>query len=303
MTENEQKTTNDARATADAAQPEARAKEIALAYCVNVQGQGAAQFCDQLLASVYSARAAKSEGESITVYVLYHQISPDLVVQIGKLQRPGFRVEFARITDHIMQTLQRFSRHNPMSQIRTWSGIVYARIFLPLMLSGLDRVIYLDADTLVRSSLAELWDTDLGGKSLGMNMGLTPEYGYNSGVILMDLKRMREKTDWQKLLGFMEREAASFYCPDQTVINRFFVDEIKPIGRKFNYAPIAGARDREGMTGAVVWHWYNGHCKPQAMGREDVGISHLAWQGALDAAIAEASGGNKTMEKGEAANG
>ena len=47
------------------------------------------------------------------------------------------------------------------------STATYRRAFLPGLLPDLDRVIYLDADLIVRSSLAELWSTDLAGAALG----------------------------------------------------------------------------------------------------------------------------------------
>ncbi|MBQ8692167.1 MAG: hypothetical protein IJ520_03390, partial [Synergistaceae bacterium] len=42
------------------------------------------------------------------------------------------------------------------------AGALY-RLFMPEVLSGLDKVIYLDCDIVVNMDIAELWDIDLGG--------------------------------------------------------------------------------------------------------------------------------------------
>lgn len=87
----------------------------------------------------------------------------------------------------------------------------WGRLFLDRFLSGgLNRVLYLDCDTLVLSSLAPLLEADLGTCSIGackdqfqfiggtveqrrMELGLPPEGDYfNAGVLLFD---------WQRVIG------------------------------------------------------------------------------------------------------
>jgi FkbM family methyltransferase len=80
------------------------------------------------------------------------------------------------------------------------------RILLPTLLPRVERVLYLDSDTLVLQDLAPLWATDLQGRLFGAvvnplyafmpdrsaELGLAAPAEYlNSGVLLMDLARMR----------------------------------------------------------------------------------------------------------------
>lgn len=78
----------------------------------------------------------------------------------------------------------------------TWAKIAaISKSILPV-----ERVLYLDADVLVRADLRTLWEIDLGGKPVGA----TPDVGYpmghpdmergpyfNAGVLLLDLVQIR----------------------------------------------------------------------------------------------------------------
>ena len=88
-----------------------------------------------------------------------------------------------------------------------WPAEIYFRLLCPKYLpETLNRVLYLDCDILVRSSLEELYSTQLDGKPLaavedvlspniGMleNLGMTGTSKYfNSGVLLIDLAAWRK---------------------------------------------------------------------------------------------------------------
>jgi lipopolysaccharide biosynthesis glycosyltransferase len=78
----------------------------------------------------------------------------------------------------------------------------YRRILLADRFPGLDRLLYLDADILVRDDLGDLWDVDLAGKPVGAVVEAAFDPGeawmahyaggyFNSGVLLIDLRRWR----------------------------------------------------------------------------------------------------------------
>ena len=258
-------------------------QQIEVVYTVDVQGMGAVPFCDMLKSSVFSVRES-NKGNPVRVSVLYANIPADLMNEIYGMATEGFSVRFAKIQQNDLAYMQTLTKHQPSSQVRTWNGIVYARIWTALALPDIDRCIYLDNDTLVRKSLLPLWETDLGGKMLGMNMGTVPEYGYNSGVMLMDLAKMRSDPEmWQRLSAFLNKEAKTFFCPDQTAINRFFADEICPVDRIWNYPPMPGMTDLEGMSNAAIWHFYEGG-KPRRLDSDDFGRACLLWNQFLNAA-------------------
>ena len=261
--------------------PKKPADPVHVAYCIDVQGGGAAQFSDQLAVSVASLRRTKRPEDSIVVHIMYAHVSVELMERLHALDADGFRVVTRRITDQDLAYWQQFTKHDPRSAARPWGGIVFARIWLPLLMPDVKRCVYLDADTMCRAPIAELAATDLGGKWLGMNMGSVPEYGYNSGVMVMDLAAMREdKTLYQRLDAFMKANTRGFYCPDQTTINRFFAGKIADIPREWNYPPTPGAAD-PAMGKAKLWHFYNGHQKPYRIASDDAGRALVEWNNQL----------------------
>ena len=87
-----------------------------------------------------------------------------------------------------------------------WSSIVLARLFLDKLLpDDINRILYLDGDTLVLKDLSNFYNIDLGDKVLGMCPEPTVDKGrrkflalgevpyHNSGVLLIDLKRWRRE--------------------------------------------------------------------------------------------------------------
>ena len=85
-----------------------------------------------------------------------------------------------------------------------------AKFFLSSILSGIDRVIYLDGDTVVLGDLSDLYNTDLKDKYLAVTDDLQTLYEkedkkeryFNNGVMLIDLKKFRRDKIDDKLQDY-----------------------------------------------------------------------------------------------------
>lgn len=108
----------------------------------------------------------------------------------------------------------------------------YARLFLPEMLpESVDRVLYLDCDTVVCGSLEGLFAMDLKGAWVGgvrdfipegfkRSVGLAPDSVYiNAGVLLIDLEKWRREKVLERFLGCIDKHGGRVYHHDQGVIN------------------------------------------------------------------------------------
>jgi lipopolysaccharide biosynthesis glycosyltransferase len=115
--------------------------------------------------------------------------------------------------------------------------IVWLRLHLPELLPDRSRVLYLDSDTVVMSALDELWNTPLGPHPLGavanvvepparshvQALGIEYPGGFfNSGVLLMDLARMRAEHSSEQLLRTAADLRERVVWPDQDVLNVVF---------------------------------------------------------------------------------
>ena len=144
---------------------------------------------------------------------------------------------------------------------------IYHRLFAPDLLPHLDRVLYLDSDVLILQDVSALFFEDLDGFSIGacsipgtilryvdrlrdrtspynkMSMGdyisnilavKNPEMYFNSGVLLFDLKKMRDKKTFRD--GLLDLSKQKLYFPDQDFLNSIFFNDVKMLSSQWNFA-------------------------------------------------------------------
>lgn len=103
----------------------------------------------------------------------------------------------------------------------------YSRLFAPRMVGeGVDKLIYLDIDTIVRTDLHELLNIDLHNNTIGAVRDLEYELGegksplFNSGVMVIDVKRWKErKIEEQVLLEIRHSQGGIVPLADQDDLN------------------------------------------------------------------------------------
>ena len=121
-------------------------------------------------------------------------------------------------------------------------GAAWARIDAMKTLP-LDRVLYLDADILVRKDLRELWNTDLKGYALGVvpdpfmptgHDGVRVPRGlfFNSGVLLIDLVEVRPTIPALEKLCCRMKGTTAFR--DQDPLNVHFRSHTMPLSDRWN---------------------------------------------------------------------
>jgi lipopolysaccharide biosynthesis glycosyltransferase len=118
--------------------------------------------------------------------------------------------------------------------VSQFTAAMWYRIFLPDLLPDVERILYLDVDTIVVDSLDPLWDLDLRGRYLGAvtnvfqpnhvhrpaTLGLAgPEVYFNSGVLLLNLEEMRREGSTAALLEYASARGAELEWPDQDALN------------------------------------------------------------------------------------
>lgn len=141
-----------------------------------------------------------------------------------------------------------------------WGKMTCARLYFPKLLSC-DKIIYLDVDTFVRKPLDELWELDMtnyyiaGVQDFGWyNFGWCNEPTLrgikcyiNAGVLVMNLKKMREDNLMNKFFLFLTSLNLSF--PDQHVLNLTCNDKIYYLDTRYNPCFLNGY-----VTDPVIYH-------------------------------------------------
>lgn len=121
------------------------------------------------------------------------------------------------------------------------------RMHLSEILHDVNRVLYLDVDTLVMGDLIPLMDYNMKGKAFA----LVPEPDivknnylvehsipfsnyYNAGVMLIDLARVRKTNYAQLFYQYLSSHYNELHCVDQDTINVLFQDDIVTLPIEYN---------------------------------------------------------------------
>ncbi|MCD2256002.1 glycosyltransferase family 8 protein [Agrilactobacillus fermenti] len=126
----------------------------------------------------------------------------------------------------------------------------YYRIFMDKILQdqSLERVLYLDADIINHQSLQPLFEMDLGDKIIGAvedagylerfeKMQLTEAIGhryFNSGVLLVDLKKWRKHNISDRVIEFAQENADKCKYHDQDALNAILYDQWYYLHPRYN---------------------------------------------------------------------
>jgi lipopolysaccharide biosynthesis glycosyltransferase len=126
---------------------------------------------------------------------------------------------------------------------------MWYRILLPELLADVERVLYLDVDTLALDTIAPLWRIDLSGHAVAAVTNVFeehrldrpatlrlpgPEVYFNSGVLLMNLDELR-RTDAADTIRRIARErGAELVWPDQDVLNLALWERRLPLRPRWN---------------------------------------------------------------------
>lgn len=123
----------------------------------------------------------------------------------------------------------------------------YARLFMSTLLpENIDKIIYLDCDSLIVDSYKELWKLDISnyycaGVLDGINTSIKEKLGFkkedeyiNAGFLLVNLEKWRKNNVEETFIKFMVENQHKFYQHDQGVLNNVFKKKILIVEPKYN---------------------------------------------------------------------
>ncbi|MBP1205699.1 lipopolysaccharide biosynthesis glycosyltransferase [Duganella sp. 1411] len=165
------------------------------------------------------------------------------------------------ITEAQAQELRGISPHITIADVparfRSWlenfslrgyphvSKAAYTKLLMHRILADVNKLIYLDSDTLVIDDLGKLFEVDFGENHLGatwtatqvlagkVRLGLQQRY-FNSGVLLCDLEKWRKSNIEDEFLAWYQKNNHKMKFNDQEVLNGVFDKSNLEIGKKWN---------------------------------------------------------------------
>ena len=137
--------------------------------------------------------------------------------------------------------------------IPTYHGsyATYLKLFvLDKLPEDVDKIMYIDSDTVVTGSLAELCDLDMGQNMVGgirgcltgkykKELGCKPEESwYNLGVALFNVKQWKEKGATKQIQNHLHTVRANYAVADQDLINVLYHNQYMTLSPKYNLQSI-----------------------------------------------------------------
>ncbi len=134
-------------------------------------------------------------------------------------------------------------------ELHWWIENVFSRVFLQEVFKDypeLERIIYIDCDTLVLGRISDLWSIELedyiaAGVCEAMGdyhkkaIGLKPEANYfNAGMFLINLSKWRSCNIDKKASDFVQAHDGKLEYADESVINGVLSSEIMRLNPKYN---------------------------------------------------------------------
>ena len=194
-----------------------------------------------MLTAMVSALKTAAPADRLRFYILCNEVSQTTKRQINPLKEQyPFEVTFIDVNKAEFDAFPSAGAHI--------TNTTYFRYKIAELCPDIDKIIYLDCDTLVMQSLAPLFKQDLAGYYLGgvedvgyfywkdhnPNLIYKTDFYINAGVLLINLAAWREQNMFAKLVGFTHANSKKIAIGDQDVINQVCAGKIKPLGYEWN---------------------------------------------------------------------
>lgn len=198
-----------------------------------------------------SLKACKSNNYDYHIHVLYTGGLNGYSKKIKKMEEENLFIDFIDVTKEIDRI------RDCMICRDYYTPAIYYRLLIPELFPAYDKVLYMDCDTVALTDVAELYNVDIQDNYIGAvadqavaavpqfraytknALGIEADKYFNSGVIVMNLKKFREVKFYEKF-GEVLRSYNFTIAPDQDVLNLICKDKVHYYGAGWNKMPIAG---------------------------------------------------------------
>lgn len=209
-----------------------------------------------LAVSLFSLKEHKTKGENYKIHILYTGEQGGNVVKIREMEEEDFSIQFvdvAKELDFISDCMVCRDYYTPA---------IFYRLLIPQLFPQYDKVLYLDCDTVALADVAQLYNMEIGENYIGAvvdqavvavpqfcaytknALGIECDKYFNSGVIVMNVKKLREIDFCGKFVKIL-RSYNFVIAPDQDILNLICKGKVHYYDKVWNQMPIAGAKVKQ----------------------------------------------------------
>ena len=220
-------------------------------------------------------------NNTFDIYVAHCSLSEDDFCNIKKSVDPiRTKIHPIKISPEILEDA-------PVPK-RITKETYYRLLMMDYLPENIDRILYIDPDTIVLRDLSPLYNIDFKGKTIAaaghtklfiedinhlrFKTGKESRY-FNAGVMMVNLEKMRKTVSGQMIFDYVKKHQRWLFLADQDVLNGMFGNDMIPIDEClynldektiiYNPHKVKGIQWIE--ENAVIIH-YNGKYKPLKKG-------------------------------------
>lgn len=203
---------------------------VFLLIIVKLQSINVVFVCDNnyahiLATSIKSILENKAPTDKLFIYVIHPDFTENNINKLELMTGNEAKLQFIKFNIDALKNAP-----------RNYHIMCYAKILLPKLLPNIAKILYIDVDTIILKSLQPIWDTDMttlyvaavqnqfNEETLINNHPASssgkyknPDKFFNSGVMLLNLEKIREDGMDQRLTHEMLEE--KHYPGDQPIFN------------------------------------------------------------------------------------
>ncbi len=187
-----------------------------------------------LAVALNSAIKNANSDRTYKAIVLHQGLSETNIRKLKRLETENFRIELTPMQANFDALDDRMSNR---LRCDYFTLTIYFRLFIPAMFPQYDKGIYIDSDVVLTDDIANLFDIDMGDNFIAAcndqsiadipplvaytenAVGVKAEEYINSGVLLMNLKKLRENDLEGHFLSLLNTYHFDSIAPDQDYLN------------------------------------------------------------------------------------
>ncbi len=223
--------------------------------------------------------------------VLHQGLNEENIIKLKSLETDNVKIELLPMRENFLKLEDRIENR---LRCDYFTLTIYFRLFIPEMFVEYDKGIYIDSDVVLTTDISKLYDIDLGDNYIGAcpdySISTTPEIVdytiravgvkkgeyINSGVLLMNLKKMRDEGFEKHFLDLLNTYHFDSIAPDQDYLNAICNGKILYLDQRWNSMP---NYDLEPFSDTFLVH-YNLFKKPWCY--SGVQYEDVFWLNALE---------------------
>jgi lipopolysaccharide biosynthesis glycosyltransferase len=195
------------------------------------------KYVPHLGVSIVSILKNKNEDDNLRFYVLDGGISERNKEKLLSLKSiADFEIKFVKVGNAKFSEIRIFGKDHIVDAS-------YYRLMIPEICNTENKVIYLDCDLVVRTSLCEMLGIDLTGNYMGavfdtdhieQKKRLNLKHYFNSGVLLINATAWRHDNIIAKVFDWAKNNKNIILYHDQDILNKVLEKNIKIIDSAWN---------------------------------------------------------------------